>query len=34
MRAILAGDGDLAETIMRKHVTGFERELRKALVES
>lgn len=34
MRAILAGDGDLAETIMRKHVTGFEREIRKALVES
>ena len=34
MRAILAGDGDLADTIMRKHVTGFEREIRKALVES
>ncbi len=33
MRAILAGDGELAETIMRKHVTGFEREIRKALVE-
>jgi DNA-binding GntR family transcriptional regulator len=33
LRAILAGDGDLAETIMRKHVTGFEREIRKHLVE-
>jgi DNA-binding GntR family transcriptional regulator len=33
LRAILAGDGDLAETIMRKHVTGFEREMRKHLVE-
>ena len=33
LRAILAGDGELAETIMRKHVTGFEREMRKHLVE-
>ena len=33
LRAILAGDGDLAETIMRKHITGFEREMRKVLVE-
>jgi DNA-binding GntR family transcriptional regulator len=33
LRAILAGDADLAETIMRKHVTGFEREIRTHLVE-
>jgi DNA-binding GntR family transcriptional regulator len=33
LRAILGGDADLAETIMRKHVTGFEREIRKHLVE-
>jgi DNA-binding GntR family transcriptional regulator len=33
LRAILAGDGDLAEAIMRKHVIGFEREIRKHLVE-
>jgi len=33
LRAILAGDGDLAEAIMRKHVVGFEREIRKVLVE-
>ena len=33
LRAILAGDVDLAETIMRRHVTGFEREIRKVLVE-
>ena len=33
LRSILAGDGELAETIMRKHVTGFEREIRKVLVE-
>ena len=33
LRAILAGDGDLAETIMRRHVTNFEREIRKVLVE-
>jgi DNA-binding GntR family transcriptional regulator len=33
LRAILAGDGELAETIMRRHVTNFEREIRKVLVE-
>ncbi len=33
LRAILSGDGELAETIMRKHVIGFEREIRKHLVE-
>ena len=33
LQAILAGDGELAETVMRKHVTGFEREIRKVLVE-
>jgi len=33
LRAILAGDGELAETIMRRHVIGFEREIRKVLVE-
>jgi len=33
LRAILGGDGELSETIMRKHVTGFEREIRKVLVE-
>jgi DNA-binding GntR family transcriptional regulator len=33
LRAILAGDGELAETIMRRHVTGFEREIRKVLME-
>ena len=33
LRAILAADGDLAETIMRRHVTNFEREIRKVLVE-
>ena len=33
LEAILAGDGELAETIMRKHVIGFEREIRKVLVE-
>jgi DNA-binding GntR family transcriptional regulator len=33
LQAILAGDGDLAETIMRRHVIGFEREIRKVLVE-
>jgi DNA-binding GntR family transcriptional regulator len=32
LQAVLAGDGDLAETIMRKHVAGFEREIRKVLV--
>jgi DNA-binding GntR family transcriptional regulator len=33
LRAILTGDGDLAETIMRRHVTNFEREIRRMLVE-
>ena len=33
LEAVMAGDGDLAETIMRKHVIGFEREMRKVLVE-
>jgi len=33
LRAILAGDGELAETVMRRHVTGFEREIRKVLME-
>ncbi|HVH83360.1 MAG TPA: GntR family transcriptional regulator [Steroidobacteraceae bacterium] len=33
LRAILAGDGELAETIMRRHVTNFEHEIRKVLVE-
>jgi DNA-binding GntR family transcriptional regulator len=33
LKAILGGDGDGAEAIMRKHVTGFEREIRKVLVE-
>lgn len=31
--AILSGDGDGAEDIMRRHVTGFESEIRKVLVE-
>ena len=34
LRAILAGDTDGAQASMRRHVTGFEREIRKALVES
>jgi DNA-binding GntR family transcriptional regulator len=33
LRAILGGDAELAETIMRRHVIGFEREIRKVLVE-
>jgi DNA-binding GntR family transcriptional regulator len=33
LQAVLGGDGELAETIMRKHVIGFEREIRKVLVE-
>ena len=33
VHAILAGDGDRAETVMRKHVMGFEREISKVLVE-
>ncbi|HYM97544.1 MAG TPA: GntR family transcriptional regulator [Candidatus Sulfotelmatobacter sp.] len=33
LQAVLAGDGDAAEDIMRRHVVGFEREIRKELVE-
>lgn len=33
LRAILAGDGPAADESMRRHVTGFEREIRKVLVE-
>jgi DNA-binding GntR family transcriptional regulator len=33
LEAVLGGDSELAETIMRKHVIGFEREIRKVLVE-
>jgi DNA-binding GntR family transcriptional regulator len=33
LRAILAGDASAAEESMRRHVTGFEREIRKVLVE-
>jgi len=33
LRGILAGDAELAQTIMRHHVTNFEREIRKVLVE-
>jgi DNA-binding GntR family transcriptional regulator len=33
LEAVLAGDGDRAESIMRKHVIGFEAEIRKVLVE-
>ncbi|TMC50841.1 MAG: GntR family transcriptional regulator [Chloroflexi bacterium] len=33
LRAILAGDADRAESIMRLHVSGFESEIRKVLVE-
>jgi len=33
LQAILAGDGQRAEDIMRRHVSGFEREIRKVLVE-
>ena len=33
LRAILDGDGARAEQCMRRHVTGFESEIRKALVE-
>jgi DNA-binding GntR family transcriptional regulator len=33
LRAILAGDAAGAEASMRRHVTGFEREIRKVLVE-
>jgi len=34
LEAVLAHDGDRAEVIMRRHVMGFEREIRKALVET
>ena len=33
LRAVLAGDGSRAEDSMRRHVSGFEREIRRALVE-
>src|SRR3982074_1208400 len=33
LRAILAGDSTGAEDTMRRHVAGFEREIRKVLVE-
>jgi DNA-binding GntR family transcriptional regulator len=33
LRAILAGDGPAADDSMRRHVIGFEREIRKVLVE-
>jgi DNA-binding GntR family transcriptional regulator len=33
LRALLASDGAGAEAIMRRHVIGFEREIRKALLE-
>jgi len=33
LRAILSSDPDRAEASMRRHVTGFEREIRKVLVE-
>jgi DNA-binding GntR family transcriptional regulator len=33
LRAVLAGDALRAEDTMRRHVTGFEREIRKVLVE-
>ncbi len=33
LEAVLAGEGDRAAEIMRRHVTGFEREIRKVLVE-
>ena len=32
VEAVLAHDGERAEAIMRRHVTGFEHEIRKALV--
>jgi DNA-binding GntR family transcriptional regulator len=34
LRAVLAGEGSRAEDSMRRHVTGFEREIRRVLVES
>ena len=33
LRAVLAGDGSRAEESMRRHVSGFEREIRQVLVE-
>lgn len=33
LQAVLGGDADRAEDIMRRHVLGFEREIRKVLVE-
>jgi DNA-binding GntR family transcriptional regulator len=33
LRALLAGDGAGAEAIMRRHVIGFEREIRRVLLE-
>jgi DNA-binding GntR family transcriptional regulator len=33
LQAICAGDGGRAEEIMRRHVSGFEHEIRKVLVE-
>jgi DNA-binding GntR family transcriptional regulator len=33
LRAVLAGDGERAEECMKRHVIGFEREIRKVLVE-
>jgi DNA-binding GntR family transcriptional regulator len=33
LRAVLAGDGSRAENGMRRHVTGFEQQIRKVLVE-
>jgi DNA-binding GntR family transcriptional regulator len=33
LRSVLAGDGALAEESMRRHVIGFEQEIRKVLVE-
>jgi DNA-binding GntR family transcriptional regulator len=34
LRAVLNGNGAWAEESMRRHVTGFEREIRRVLVES
>jgi len=33
LRAVLAGEGSRAEDSMRRHVTGFEREIRRVLAE-
>jgi DNA-binding GntR family transcriptional regulator len=33
LRAVLSGEGSRAEDSMRRHVTGFEREIRRVLVE-